>query len=60
MKITIEKAKNGQFYFNIKAANHKVLATSETYINRSDCKSAAESIANAKEIAVVDMTAAAS
>ncbi|PTY00734.1 DUF1508 domain-containing protein [Verrucomicrobia bacterium LW23] len=47
MKIAIKKGKNGQFYFNVVAANHKVLATSEMYINKGDAKSAAEAIKKA-------------
>lgn len=43
MNIWINKATNGQFYCTLETTgNHKVLATSETYHNKSDCRAAAE------------------
>jgi uncharacterized protein YegP (UPF0339 family) len=53
----INRSRNGQFYFEILAANSRTLATSETYWNKSDCVSAANRIkANAIGARVVDNT----
>lgn len=40
MYFEIKTASNYQTYFVIKASNHQVLATSETYVRRSDCEHA--------------------
>lgn len=37
MYFEVKTATNYQTYFVIKASNHQVLATSETYVNRADC-----------------------
>jgi uncharacterized protein YegP (UPF0339 family) len=34
-KVVINTAKNGQQYFNVVAENGQILATSETYVNKS-------------------------
>jgi Uncharacterized conserved protein len=44
MKFVIEKATNGQYYFNIKAGNGQILCTSETYIVKQSAKDAIQSI----------------
>lgn len=40
MYFEIKTASNSQVYFVIKASNHQVLATSETYMRRYDCEHA--------------------
>ena len=40
----IREASNGEFYFNVLAANGEVIATSETYYSESNAKRAADSI----------------
>lgn len=36
--IKIKKSKDGKFYFVVTATNGQVLATSETYTRKSNCK----------------------
>ena len=43
-KFVIEKAKDGQFYFNIKASNGQVILTSEMYKAKSGATNGIESI----------------
>lgn len=40
----IREAVNGEFYFNVLAANGEVIATSETYVSESNAKRAADAI----------------
>lgn len=56
----IYPSSNGQYYFTIETGtNYKVLATSETYHNKSDCRAAAELIkGRAGTALIVDMTTA--
>jgi uncharacterized protein YegP (UPF0339 family) len=55
MYFWIKKSSNGQFYFTVEAANRKVLATSETYWNKGDCRHAAELIkSNAGGASILD------
>ncbi len=58
MKFVITKAKNGQFMFNLVAANGQIVATSEQYAAKA---SALETIASiqksAGDASVVDETA---
>jgi uncharacterized protein YegP (UPF0339 family) len=42
----IKKSSNGQYFFNVVASNGSTLATSETYWNKQDARSAAQSIIN--------------
>jgi uncharacterized protein YegP (UPF0339 family) len=42
MKFEIRRASGGQYYWRIVANNGQVLATSETYYNKADARSAAE------------------
>lgn len=46
MIFRVRPSSNGQWYFSIIASNSKTLAHSETYWNKSDAKSAAQSIIN--------------
>jgi uncharacterized protein YegP (UPF0339 family) len=61
MQFEIRAAAAGQYYWRIVAANGQVLATSETYHNKADANSAAQSVkANAAGAPVYDYTATAS
>ena len=40
----IKKAKNGQFYFNLKAANGETVLTSEQYTSKAGCKNGIASV----------------
>ena len=44
MQFEIRRASGGQYYWRIVASNGQVLATSETYYNKQDAHSAAESV----------------
>jgi uncharacterized protein YegP (UPF0339 family) len=44
MKFEIRRASGGQYYWRIVASNGQVLATSETYYNKTDARAAAESV----------------
>jgi len=44
MRFEIHRASGGQYYWRIVASNGQVLATSETYYNKADAQSAAESV----------------
>jgi uncharacterized protein YegP (UPF0339 family) len=43
-KFDLKKAKNGQFYFNLKATNGQVILTSEMYKAKSSAKNGIESV----------------
>jgi uncharacterized protein YegP (UPF0339 family) len=45
-KFVLEKAKDGQFYFNLKASNGQVILTSEMYKSKSSALNGIESIQN--------------
>ncbi|EHL98963.1 hypothetical protein HMPREF9946_03403 [Acetobacteraceae bacterium AT-5844] len=40
MYFTVQKNASGQYYWNLRAANHQVVASGETYHNKSDCLNA--------------------
>ena len=40
----IREAKNGQFYFVLKAANHQIIGTSEMYATRHNAEEGIESV----------------
>lgn len=53
-----KETKNGQQMFNLKAANHQIIGTSETYTTATARDQGIESVkANASEAAVHDQTA---
>jgi hypothetical protein len=57
MKFLIEDAANGKYYWKIVAANGQTLATSETYYNKADARSACQSVkTNAATAPIVDNT----
>lgn len=41
----ILEAKNGQYYFNLKAANHKIIGTSELYVSKYNAQRGAKAVA---------------
>ena len=43
-KYEIKKAKNGKFYFNLKAANGQIILTSQMYKDKSGCKNGIASV----------------
>ena len=40
----INKTKDGQFYFNLKAGNHEIILSSELYTTRTACENGIESV----------------
>jgi uncharacterized protein YegP (UPF0339 family) len=50
-KFVIDRARNGQFYFNLRAANGEPILKSETYVTRA---SAEHGIASVKANALID------
>ncbi len=40
MYFTIYRNAAGQYYWNLKSANHQIIANGETYHNRADCAAA--------------------
>ena len=53
-----KKSSNGKHYFNLKAANHQVIGTSEMYEATSGMENGIESVKNnAPDAALVDLTA---
>jgi uncharacterized protein YegP (UPF0339 family) len=43
-RFEVLEAQNGEFYFNLKAGNHEIIGTSETYTERASAKSAVETV----------------
>ena len=43
-KFVISKAKNGEFYFNLKADNGQTILTSEMYSSKASCNNGIESV----------------
>jgi uncharacterized protein YegP (UPF0339 family) len=53
----IETAANGEFYFNLKAANGEIIGRSETYTTKQACENGIEAVKSAAPAASVeDMT----
>ena len=55
-KFEIKIAKNGEYMFNLFAANGRVIATSETYTALHNCKGGIESIRSNARVHVEDQT----
>lgn len=54
-KFEIKKAKNGEFYFNLKAGNGQIILTSEMYKAKSGANNGIESVMkNAPEITLYE------
>ena len=43
-KFEVKKAKNGKFYFNLKAGNGEVILTSQMYADMGGCKNGIDSV----------------
>mgnify|MGYP003574953419 CR=1 FL=1 len=43
-KFVIDKRKNGEFQFNLKAGNGQVILTSEGYASKANCENGIESV----------------
>ncbi len=43
-KFEIKKAKNGQFYFNLRAGNNEIILTSEMYTTKASAKNGIASV----------------
>jgi uncharacterized protein len=57
MQFEIRRASGGQYYWRIVASNGQVLATSESYYNRADAQSAAQSVkSGAPGAPIIDRT----
>lgn len=56
MRFEIKKSKNNQFYFNVVARNHEVIATSEMYARKENALKTARLIAEETYQGIVDYT----
>ncbi len=56
-KFEIKIAQNGEYMFNLYAANGRVIATSETYTTLQNCKKGAESVKINANVHIEDLTA---
>ena len=56
MRFEIKKSKNNQFYFNVVARNHEVIATSEMYTRKENALNTARLIAEETYQGIVDYT----
>lgn len=57
MKFEIHNSANGQYFWRIVASNGRVLAASETYVNKADADSAARLVkAGAAQAPIEDKT----
>lgn len=56
-KFEVKKRKDGQFYFNLKAGNGEVIATSEAYKQKASALKGIESVRrNAPDAKVADLS----
>ncbi len=56
-KFKIHKSNNGQYYFNLHAPYGQIIATSETYTTKQNCKNGIESVkVNAPKADTEDLT----
>lgn len=56
MRFEIRQSQDEQFYFNLIARNHEVIATSETYTRKENAFKTANLIANEEIFEIIDMT----
>ena len=45
-KFEIKKAKNGKYYFNLKAGNGEIILSSQMYADKGGCENGIESVKN--------------
>ena len=58
-KFEITTRKNGEFQFNLKAANHQVIGSTQLYASEASCHAGIASVqANGTSTAVKDLTQA--
>jgi len=56
-KFEVKKRKDGQFYFNLKAGNGEIVATSESYKQKASALKGIDSVRrNAPDAKVVDLS----
>ncbi len=56
-KFEINKSRNDQYYFVLKAGNGEPIATSEMYVSKQGCKHGINSVKNnAADAEVIDLT----
>ena len=56
-KFEVKKRKDGQYYFNLKAGNGEIIATSEAYKQKASAMKGIDSVRrNAPDAKVVDVT----
>lgn len=53
-KFKIRKSSNGQYYFNLHAANTQVIATSEMYTTKQGCENGIDSVKTNAPIADIE------
>ena len=56
MRFEIKKSKNNQFYFNLVARNHEIVATSEMYTRKENALHAVNLIVNESYSGIIDYT----
>lgn len=56
MRFEIKKSKNNQFYFNLVARNHEIVATSEMYTRKENALKTANLIINESYSGIIDYT----
>lgn len=55
-KFIVKNSKNGQFYFNLKAANGEIIGTSEMYTTKGACDNGIDAVKRACAGGVEDQT----
>lgn len=56
MRFEVKKSENGQFYFNLLARNHEIIATSELYTQKHNALKTARLIAREQVFEIRDLT----
>lgn len=56
MRFEVKKSENGQFYFNLLARNHEIIATSELYTQKHNALKTARLIASEQVFEIRDLT----
>ena len=51
-----KEAKNGKFYFNLKAGNHQIIGTSQMYATQASCDAGIASVKNNGPTTTVKMS----
>ena len=56
MYFTILKNRSGQYYWNLKAPNHEIIAQSETYVSKQSAHHAIQLVQRAGNAEIYDST----